>query len=223
MPRILILILILILVPILLMLLAARAEAGAWPLPEGAGHLSLSVEGERGDGTGAYTTLYTEYGLTGRRTAGLDLGFAERDANKAVAFLRWHTGGQEDDDTRVAYEFGLGMVDESAALRPALSLGRPVVFGELYGWVSLDARGILFEDAEGRLEADVTLGGALRNGDKWLVQLQMAAPSDADTYAKIAPSYAFEQKKGRHLLLGVTAGVVGFNDVKLSLGLWQKF
>ena len=208
---------------ILLVVLATRAGAGAWPVPEGQGQLSLSVEGERGDGTGPYTTLYTEFGLTRQRTFGVDFGLADRDADKAVAFLRWHTGGDDWQDTLMAYEFGIGMVDEKLALRPALSLGRPVLFGDLYGWVALDARGILFDTRENRIEADLTIGGEIGNGDKWLVQVQMAEPSDDDFYAKLAPSYAFEQAKGRHLLIGVTAGVAGFDDVKLSLGLWQKF
>lgn len=208
---------------ILLVMLASRAGAGAWPVPEGHGQLSFSIEGERGDGTGPYTTLYTELGLPGQRTVGVDLGLADRDADKAVAFLRWHKGGDDWQDTLTAYEFGIGMVDEKAALRPALSLGRPVLFGDIYGWVALDTRGILFDDLETRIEADLTIGGGIGNGDKWLVQVQMAEPSEGDFYAKLAPSYAFEQAEGRHLLMGVTAGIAGFDDIKLSLGLWQKF
>lgn len=218
---------------LLLVLLAPRATAGAWPLPAGEGHLSVSVEGDRGDGTGAYSTLYLEHGLAGGRTAGLDLGLSEAEVDKAVAFLRWQRGRQAKEETLLAYEIGLGMVDGSAALRPALSLGRPLAFGKLHGWVALDARAILLlpeqvalqglAAIEHRVEVDLTVGGSLDNGDKWLVQLRTAAPSDADSYARIAPSYAFQQSKGRHLLLGVTADAVGFDGMKLNLGLWQRF
>jgi hypothetical protein len=206
---------------LLLVLLAPRATAGAWPLPAGEGHLSVSVEGDRGDGTGAYSTLYLEHGLAGGRTAGLDLGLSEAEVDKAVAFLRWHGGA--DDGTRLAYELGAGKVDDHAALRPGLSLGRGVAFGERTGWVALDTRAVLFDDMALRLEADLTVGGDAGTGDKWLVQVQMAAPSDAAPYVKLAPGYAFGMGAGRHLRVGVTAGLVGLDAVKLDLGLWQRF
>jgi hypothetical protein len=206
---------------VLLVLLAPRAAAGAWPVPAGEGHLSVSVEGDRGDGTDAYSTLYLEHGLAGGRTAGLDLGLSEAEADKAVAFLRWHGGA--DDGTRLAYELGAGMVEDHAALRPGMSLGRGVAFGERAGWVALDTRAVLFDDMAARLEADLTVGGDAGTGDKWLVQVQMAAPSDSAPYVKLAPSYAFARGAGRHLRVGVTAGLVGFDDMKLELGLWQSF
>ncbi|WP_397542368.1 hypothetical protein [Roseovarius salis] len=206
-----------------LVLIAARADAGAWPLPEGDSHLSFSVEGDRGDGTGLYSTLYVEHGLGGGRTAGVDLGLSETDANKALAFLRWHDRPGDGAATRLAYEIGIGMVDEQAALRPGVSVGRGMELGQNAGWVALDARAVVFEELEGRLEMDLTVGADTGADDKWLVQVQMAAPGDASPYVKLAPSYAFERSGGRHILLGVTAGIVGFDDVKLNLGLWQGF
>jgi len=183
-----------------LILAATGAGAGAWPFPKGTGQLSFSVEGDRGDGTGTYSTLYAEYGLRDDRTLGLDLGFARSDADKAVVFYRWNQ--QPNGNSRLAYEFGIGMVDGKAALRPALSLGRPITLGNGYGWVALDARAILRDDMQGRLEADLTIGGDAGGDDKWLVQIQTAAPSYEAPYAKIAPSYAFGLGKGRHVLVG---------------------
>ena len=208
---------------LLMMLGTGTAHAGPWPLPEGTGHLCFSIEGEADGGTGAYATLYTEYGIGKGRTLGFDLGIDADDMDKAVLFLR--KSKQEDGGAMVqSYELGVGMVRGEAALRTGYSIGQGIEFGEATGWIALDTRAILFEDATGgMLEADLTVGGNVHNGDKWMVQLQMAAPSDHDPYAKLAPSYAFKMKDGRHLLLGATAGIVGFDTVKITLGLWQSF
>ena len=73
-----------------LITLGQGALAGAWPQETGHAFLSLSYEvavprGELAGGSGdpapefeGYRTLYFEYGLTPRLTAGLDFGGVER-------------------------------------------------------------------------------------------------------------------------------------------------
>lgn len=208
---------------LLFMLAAGAAGAGPWPLPEGTGHLCFAVEGRTSDASEAYATLYTEYGLGKGRTLGLDLGQSEDELDKAVLFMR-RPFGPKGQDTLYAYELGIGAVRGEAALRPGLSIGKGLEFGAMPGWIALDMRGVIFEGAgDGILESDLTLGAEMPKGDKWMVQLQMAAPSDRSPYVKIAPSYAFRAGEGRHLLLGAAAGVVGTDTIKVTLGLWQRF
>jgi len=208
---------------LLIMLVAGAAHAGPWPLPKGAGHLCFSIEGAARDGSGAYATLYTEYGIGKSRTLGFDLGVSEDDMDKAVLFLR-QTKPDKGRAMVQAHELGIGMVQGEAALRTGYSIGQGINFGEMSGWIALDTRAVVFKDSYGGLfEADLTVGGNAQNGDKWMVQLQMAVPTDRDAYAKIAPSYAFRVKEGRHLLLGATAGIVGMDTTKVTLGLWQSF
>jgi hypothetical protein len=79
-----------------LITLGQSALAGAWPQETGHAFLSLSYEvavprGELAGGSGdpapefeGYRTLYFEYGLTPRLTAGLDLGGVETDITSIV-------------------------------------------------------------------------------------------------------------------------------------------
>lgn len=208
---------------LLLIFVAGGAVAGPWPQPAGTGHLCFSLEGKASDGTGLYGTLYTEWGIGRDRTLGLDLGQSEDEFDKAVLFLRWPLG-RAAGETLHAWELGLGVVRGEAALRPGFSLGRGITIGQSAGWISLDTRGAILEtDGAMLLESDLTVGAETPRGDKWMVQLQMGAPSDRSPYVKIAPSYAFRQGDGRHLLLGATAGLVGTDTVKITLGLWQSF
>ena len=213
-------------VRILVLLLASAAgpmaAAGPWPMAKGAGHLCFSLEGDAGDGAGAYATLYTEVGVGKGRVVGFDFGQAEEDLDKAVLFARFPLGARGGDIVQ-AWEMGVGMVDGALALRPGVSVGRGFTLGESPGWVALDSRAVLTEAGTGVFETDLTVGAGIRGGHKWMVQLQMAAPDDGDPYVKIAPSFAFKQGKGRHFLLGATAGLVNTDTVKFTFGIWQKF
>lgn len=211
---------------LLLIFIAGGACAGPWPQPAGTGHLCFSLEGKASDGSELYGTLYTEWGIGRDRTLGLDLGQSEDELDKAVLFLRWPLGREADEsgEARFAWEMGLGLVRGEAALRPGFSLGKGILFGRNAGWISLDTRGAVFgKSGDMLLESDLTVGAQTPQGNKWMVQLQMGAPSDRSPYVKIAPSYAFRQGDGRHLLLGATAGLVGTDTVKITLGLWQAF
>jgi len=206
---------------LLFLFCAGRAVAGPWPLAAGEGHLSFGIEADPTDGRGLYATLYAETGIGAGRVLGLDLGHSEDSLDKAVLFLR-RPIGPGGGDTVHAWEIGVGIVDDEAALRAGISAGRGFTLAGRPAWMSIETRIALF-DAAGQIETDLTLGAETGRGDKWLVQLQMAAPSDRSAHVKIAPAYAFAAGAGRHLLLGVTAGVVNASDARLSVGLWQRF
>lgn len=196
------------------------AAAGPWPIAEGEGHLSFSVEAKGGDD--AYATFYAETGVGKGRVLGLDFGQPEEDLDKAIVFLR-SPFGPRGQNTVYAWEMGIGSGAGELALRPGLSAGQGFVLGDSIGWVAIESRALIFETGAGIFQADLTVGAETPRGHKWLVQLQMGAPTESAPYVKLAPSFAFKQGKGRHLLLGATAGLVNIDDVKVTVGLWQKF
>ena len=211
---------------LILMLSAAQAQGGAWPREQGRTFLSFSIEGEFEvgitDASDGYASLYLEHGLDRDLTLGLDAGGHETDMAKAIGFLRWPVGPRGQAAVW-SMEFGLGLYDEDFALRPGLSYGRGLDLGGVPGWLAVDSRALIYDGMEGILETDITLGWRPLQDHMVILQLQTGAPTERETYAKIAPSYVFGLPGGRHLELGVTAGIVEASDITLKLGLWQEF
>lgn len=209
-------------IAVLILVLAGPAPAGPWPRAAGEGFVSFAVEADPEDGGSPYATLYAEYGIGAGRVLGLDLGRSEDYFDKAVLFFR-QPFGAGDTPTVAAWEIGLGMVDERPSLRTGLSVGRGVTLGAQPGWTAFDLRTSLLGSGNAILEADLTVGAETGNGNKWLVQLRMAAPTDSAAYVNIAPAWALRVGPGRHLLIGVTAGVLNSSEARLGLGFWQAF
>lgn len=215
-----------VIIPVLLVASVAPALAGPWMRTEGETFLSYSIETdfENGisDGSGFYGSLYAEHGLTRGLTLGLDAGGHEDDMSKAIAFLRWPIGAT-DRSTRIVPEFGLGMARETFALRPGLSVGRGFELGDTPGWLSIHSRAVIIGSFDGILETDITFGLSPRPDAKFILQLQTGIPTQSDPYAKLAPSYIRRIAPGRHVELGLVAGVAEADDFKLKFGLWQQF
>ena len=206
----------------LLILLAGQAEAGAWPRAEGETFLSFSVEADPTDTGDGFAALYAERGLAGGLTAGLDIGGHQTDMTKAVVFLRWPVG-RDDARSKTALEMGLGHAGDGFALRPGLSWGRGIDWGKTPGWLSVETQAVLFEDFNSLWKADLTLGLKPRPRNKIMLQLQAALPSDRSAYLKLAPAWVHEIGDGRHVEIGVTAGIWESEDLRLKLGLWHRF
>ncbi len=207
----------------LLLLMATQVQAGAWPRAEGEGFLSFSLDADAEDGEDNFFSIYLEYGLGNGRTFGFDRRESGDEIAKTIAFFRWSVG-PEDWDTKFAFELGAGIVDNHGAVRPGVSVGRGYALGRHTGWLNLDARGLLYDDLEtGLFETEFTVGYNATDRTKMIFQLQAGVPSDADAYAKVAPSIVVKQNASRHLVFGVTAGVVEVDELKVNLGLWQEF
>jgi hypothetical protein len=207
----------------LLFLLAGQAEAGAWPRAEGETFLSFSVEADPAarvpDG---YAALYAERGLAGGLTAGLDIGGDRAEMNKALFFLRWPLA-RDRPEAKIALEMGLGYAGDGLALRPGLAWGRGIEWGGMPGWLSLETHALLFDDLDGLWKADLTLGLKPRPRNKIMLQFQAALPSDSSPYVKLAPAWVRQIRDGRHIEIGVTAGIWRSDDLRLKLGLWHRF
>ena len=208
----------------LLIVLGGQAMAGAWPREKGELFLSFSSTINAGGSSAAdYTSIYAEYGLTGKITAGLDLGTDGIRSSKTLGFVNFPLGRAEGD-WKFALELGGGQIDNRNVLRPGFSLGRPLQLGERGGWLAIDTRWVLFQDSIGgeRLESDITFGVSMNARHKVMVQFQAGDPPGGRTYLRVSPSWVFERKPGRHIELGVTAGVIESDDLGLKLGFWRK-
>lgn len=215
-----------VVIPALLIASAAPALAGPWLRAEDTTFLSYSIETdfENGisDGSGFHGSLYAEHGLTDRLTLGLDASGHADDMSKAIAFLRWPVGAT-DRTLRIAAEFGLGMARDTFALRPGLSVGRGLELGDTPGWLSIDSRAVMVDSFDGVLETDITFGLSPGPDAKVILQLQTGVPTDSAPYAKLAPSYIRRIAPGRHVEVGLVAGVAEADDFKLKIGFWHQF
>lgn len=215
------------LIPALLCLpcLYTMAAAGAWPRDKGQTFLAASGQIEGPDQFGLYRqsfTLYAEYGLTERLTLGLDLGGDALRMSKSIAFVRWPIG-RVGRKVRLALEFGVGEVDEDAALRPGLSLGRGLTLWGRHGWAAFDGRAVVFGGSRLTLESDMTLGLDATRRSKAILQLQTGRPSFGRAYTRFAPSFVYETKPGAHLEFGVILPLTGGGERGVKLGLWRQF
>ena len=179
--------------------------AGAWPRAKGETFLSYSIEIDQTNPGDSPGSLFIERGLNRKVTIGLDAGGRQTDLTKAIAFLRWPVQTHAKEAV-TAFELGAGFANDSLALRPALSWGRGLSLGDRSGWVAVDMRGLVYDHAEGLLETDFTFGLKPGRHSIAIMQIQTGVPSDAQPYARIAPSFVYETRPGYHLELGRQPG-----------------
>lgn len=210
----------------LLLLMAGPLQAGPWLREKGAGFLSFSTiqkKAERLTDPLAYMSLYAEYGLRESLTLGLDLGGDDLGKYKAILFaLRpIRTLG---DQTRLTAEFGLGVVNDNFVLRPGVALGRGFqTFGKP-GWLSLEMRAEMTPELKSfELGTDLTLGLSPWERGKVIFQVQSGGTMADPDYLRVAPSFVYEIKPGRHLEIGATAGLKNTEKYGIKLGVWRSF
>lgn len=200
------------------------AHADAWLRAAGAGFASVShYATEFGDTV--HDSLLIEYGVTPGLTFGVEAGVSPGGTWSGMAYGRIPLGNP-DRATRFAAEFGAGItVDGNTALRLSLAAGRGIETRFGPGWLSLDSRA---DHVPGlkltNLDIDATAG--LHLGDKSMAILQLQARADTDgapTTLTIAPSYVRQISESLNLELGVSAGVIGNDDLRLKLGTWLSF
>lgn len=158
-----------------------------------------------------YTSLYGEYGLTGRLTIGLDAGKGEAaDDWKAVAFVRI---GREFDwlPGRVAAELGLGAAGSdisgvAAVVQPGASWGHSFETGRGWAWVNVDARALLHltpvSEAEPQgvaglpmaleegYKLDLSLGLNMTPRTQLGLEIRVEDPTDGDSTLRLVPGIA---------------------------------
>ncbi len=223
---------------ILLLLAATAAQAGLWPRGKGKVFFSAHANVEYIDEFGLFNqfgTVYGEYGLTEKLTLGIDYSGSELQTDKAVVFARYPIGKQ-DGTYLYAIELAAGLVDGNTALRPGFTVGRGITWGKRNGWMTLDTRAVLPSgDGDTRVETDFTFGLSLTPRVRGILQLQAGFQSGGDDYVKFAPSIVIAQKdrarRGkkrkrevkRFIEVGVTTGLMNYENHAVKIGIWREF
>lgn len=228
---------------VLAMTLAGPAHAGPWPREEGRAFVALSGERDR-DGN-AYAGLYAEYGLSRRRTLGLEVSRTNVGETSALV---WYQKSLDDGEgpNRISYAVGAGAIRRGGDLLPvsqaALMWGRGITGIWDGGWVTAEGRvkvtGEMERTTAGEglsrvayayltpkaiLKLDVTLG--LRPTERLAVvnQLRLESGKDSDLSAKIASSVVYDLGGPASLEAGIVAPLAGPSEAAIRVGTWLEF
>lgn len=228
---------------VLVALLPGNAAGGPWPREPGQAFLSLTHERDKSGN--AYTGLYGEYGLSRRRTLGLEIGHT--DVGETTALL-WYQRSLDEGTgpNRLSWSMGLGVIRRDGELLPsshaALMWGRGFQGPWEGGWLTAEGR----IKASGRPETvrmrqgmsvveyayltpevvtklDLTLG--LRPTPLWAVvnQLRVESAKDRDFSAKLATSLVRDLPGPARIEAGLIAPLSGPGEPALKIGTWLEF
>ncbi|MFX0540647.1 hypothetical protein ACEWPM_002800 [Roseovarius sp. S4756] len=209
----------LLILTLLLALAPARGMAGAWLRDVGDGFLSWTIKIQDGAETTGYSTIYAEYGINPDLTIGLDLGSDEFGDHKALAFVLMPLAR---DGLHIAFELGAGTLEHGPALRPGLSVGKGLSWGELGGWWNVDTRmRIIPNDTD--IAIDATLGLNLWEETKLITQLQQGGPLVDPDFLRLVSSVVWQVAPGHHMEVGLTTALIDAEDFGVKLGMWRSF
>ncbi|MTD99309.1 hypothetical protein GIY56_03305 [Paracoccus sp. YIM 132242] len=228
---------------ILWLLLAVTAHAGPWSRDPG--HSFIALSGERDDAGNSYTGLYTEYGLSRRRTVGLEVSHTNVGETSAMLWYQKSLDRGEGPN-KLSYATGIGVIRRGGELLPlsqaALMWGRGFSGPWDGGWLSAEARvkvagkteevtvrqGLTsiqyaYLTPEIVTKLDLTVG--LRPTPLWAVvnQLRLEARKDTDFSAKLATSVVYDLTGPARLEIGFVAPLAGPSEPAIRIGTWLEF
>ncbi|EIE50256.1 RNA-binding protein [Salipiger aestuarii] len=206
----------------------SMAQAGAWPREKGtwfaSGLVRLSWPQDRTTWTSfaptsRYSSVFVEYGLTEKITAGLDIGRPANGEGKTIGFLRYPLN-RSDRTLKIAAELGLGQVAGQAVIRPGLMLG----MGWKHGWLAADALAeIPVRTRAAELKLDLTAGLNLPLDFKLVAQMQTGRPYANAPYAKIETTIVTPAFYNISAQVGGSWGLAGDETMGMTFGLWAQF
>lgn len=210
-------------------------SAGPWPRAEGEGFVSFSLDLDAQEFDNNFVSSYLEFGIGRNRTLVIDRQQSGDRFGKTFVALRVPLGAP-DRQLKLAYDLGVGAVDDAFAARFGLSIGRgwsigqdirdtPFQWrGQWSGWWSVDTRTLVFHDGvNGIFETDITFGTQVTPKIKSISQLQTGVPFRATEFAKFSQSFAYQFSDRRHFVLGITHGIHEVDELQVNIGLWQEF
>jgi hypothetical protein len=225
------------------LLLAVSGHAGPWPRE--AGHSFVSLSGERDADGNSYTGLYAEYGLSRRRTLGLEVSHTNVGETTAMVWYQKSLDSGEGPN-RLSYSMGLGAIRRNGELLPlsqaALMWGRGFSGPWEGGWLGAEARvkvagkaeEVTVRDGLTQVEyayltpdittkLDLTLG--LRPTPSWVLvnQVRLEARQDSDFSAKLASSVVYDLAGPARLEIGFVAPLAGPSEPAVRIGTWLEF
>lgn len=223
--------------------LTGAVQAGPWPRDEGKVFLSLS--GERDEAGNSYASVYTEYGLSRRRTLGLEVGHTNVGETTVLAWYQKSLDGGQGPN-KLSYAMGFGAIRRDGELLPlsqiALMWGRGISGPWEGGWVTAEGRvrvagktervivrqeltsveyAYLTPEIVGKL--DLTLGLRPAASWAWINQFRLEARDDSDFSTKLASSVVYDLSGPARLEIGVVAPLTGPGEAALKMGTWLEF
>lgn len=211
---------------VVLLLLTGTAQAGPWTREMKEGFLSFSTIAKKAEKLTdplSYSSIYVEYGLRPNLTIGFDGGADDLGQYKALIFAARSIRGA-DRKTRMTLELGLGAVNDKFVLRPGLAIGRSFTALSKPGWFSVETRAEMTPELSNiQLGTDITLGLSPWDRTKLIFQVQSGGTMADPDYIRLAPSVTYEVKPGRHLELGMTAGIKNAESFGVKFGMWRSF
>lgn len=224
-------------------ILPAGGGAGPWPREPGRTFLSLSVERDR-DGN-SHAGLYAEYGLTPRRTLGVEIGHTNVGETGVLVWIqRALDGGQGPH--RLAFSLGAGVIGRGGEWLPvgqaAVGYGRGFEGPWHGGWFAAEAKLKLAGETrnvvagggltrtettyltpEAAAKVDLTLGLRPTESTMLVGQLRLEDRRDADFSAKLAVSVVHDLAGPAKLEVGIVEPMSGAGERALKIGTWVEF
>jgi len=225
------------------LLAAGLAQAGPWPRDPGHSFLALTVEHDRAGNS--HAGFYAEYGLSRRRTLGVEVSHTDVGETGAMVWYQKSLDGGHGPN-RLSYALGFGAIRRDGELLPqsqaALMWGRG--FSGLWdgGWLTAEARvkvagkteevtvregltqaeyAYLTPETVGKL--DLTLG--IRPTPSWALvnQLRLETRKDSDFSARLASSVVYDLAGPARLEIGLVAPLAGPGEAAVKVGTWLEF
>ena len=219
------------------------AQAGPWPREPG--HSFVAVSEERDDAGNSHAGIYTEYGLSRRRTVGLEVSHTNVGETSVMLWYQKSLDRGEGPN-KLSYATGFGVIRREGAILPlsqaALMWGRGFSGPWDGGWLSAEARvkiagkteevtvrqgltSIQYAYLTPEIVSKLDLTVGLRPTPSWAVvnQLRLEARKDADFSAKLATSVVYDLTGPARLEIGFVAPLAGPSEPALRIGTWLEF
>jgi len=216
-------------ISIWLLVAANTAIAGAWPRERGqlfiaaGGNFLLSEQAQLP--VHYDPTLYLEYGLTDKVSAGLDLHTADAGRIGSVYVFASFPLGDTQAQQKLAGSLAFGAqmkpdIDTETLMRGGLSWG----LGLQNGWLAVDASATYGTiDRIFRPKMDATFGHNWSQNWTTSLQLQTGQGTTNDYYAKIAPSVTYKFRDNLNVHLGAVHALTGDRGSAMKAETWITF
>lgn len=218
-------------------------QAGPWPRE--AGHSFIALTGEHDRAGNSFVGFYAEYGLTRRRTLGLEVSHTDVGETSAMAWYEKSLDGGQGPN-KLSWSTGFGVIRRNGELLPqsqvAVMWGRG--FSGLWdgGWLTAEARvkvsgkteeitvregltqveyAYLTPEIVGKL--DLTVG--IRPTPAWALvnQMRLESGKDSDFSARLASSVVYDLTGPARLEAGFVVPVTGPSEPAVRIGTWLEF
>ena len=206
---------------------APPGSAGPWPRAEGAGFFSASYTARpQRAGQAHEASVYGEYGLTARLTAGADLHWQDGDAGHVLIFARYPLPQVQELRSAVQLAAGgyRGSGRSGGMARLTLTSGRGLRTRYGPGWWSVDAAAEWRKGRPGPVwKLDATLGLTPDWKLKPLLQVEASKLEGQDLVWSLLPGVRIRAGRNRSVVASAEYRSAARRTLGIRIGVWQEF